>query len=212
MNTGKRRTVSISDLIREKALLIGDGYRAKNTELGSTGLPFARAGNINGDFQFDVCDRFPADQLKKVGVKVSQPGDVVFTSKGTVGRFAFVTSEVERFVYSPQLCFWRSVDRDMIDPRFLYYWIQGEEAAEQIDALKCQTDMADYVSLTDQRLMTITLPEISEQRQIGRILGAIDGKIELNRRTNRTLSSLRDVLLPAALAGELQEVLHRSVG
>jgi type I restriction enzyme S subunit len=61
------------------------------------------------------------------GSKVSEAGDVVFTSKGTVGRFAFVRDDTPRFVYSPQLCFWRSLDRQVIEPRFLYYWMFGRE-------------------------------------------------------------------------------------
>jgi type I restriction enzyme S subunit len=93
---------NVSRLIEDGDLLINDGYRAKNNELSSTGLPFARAQNVNNGFHFDNdVDRFPEKDLQKVGVKVSQPGDVVFTSKGTVGRFAYVTPDTPSFVYSP---------------------------------------------------------------------------------------------------------------
>ena len=116
-----------SDLIARGKLLIGDGYRGKNEELANHGLPFARAGNINGGFEFADADHFPEENLHQVGNKVSQPGDVVFTSKGTVGRFAFVKDNTPQFVYSPQLCFWRSLDLDLINPRFLFYWMSGRE-------------------------------------------------------------------------------------
>ena len=86
-----------SDLIADGKLAIGDGYRAKNSELGSEGLPFARAGNINEGFHFEAADRFPEGELGRVGDKVSQPGDVVFTSKGTVGRLAFVSKHHTSF-------------------------------------------------------------------------------------------------------------------
>lgn len=102
---------NIEDLIADGRLYIGDGYRAKNSELGRLGIPFARGGNINNGFKFDDADRFPKDDLHKVGAKISNPGDVVFTSKGTVGRFAFVQEDTERFVYSPQLSFWRSLPK-----------------------------------------------------------------------------------------------------
>jgi type I restriction enzyme S subunit len=105
----------ISRLIDAGAILIGDGYRAKNDEFGDSGLPFARAGNVNDGFQFTDADHFPESNLARVGNKVSQAGDVVFTSKGTVGRFAFVRPGTPRFVYSPQLCFWRSLDRSVVE-------------------------------------------------------------------------------------------------
>jgi type I restriction enzyme S subunit len=124
--------------------VINDGYRAKNSELSNKGIPFARAQNINNGFRFDAADRFPEERLDRVGAKVSQEGDVVFTSKGTVGRFAFVRSDTPRFVYSPQLCFWRSLDRDLIDPRWLFYWMQSREFLIQYSGVAGQTDMAEY--------------------------------------------------------------------
>ena len=184
---------STSDLIADGKLAIGDGYRAKNSELGREGLPFARAGNINEGFHFEDADRFPEGELGSVGDKVSQPGDVVFTSKGTVGRLAFVSKTTPRFVYAPQLCFWRSLDHELIDPRWLYYWMQGTEFGRQISGVKGQTDMADYVSLGDQRKMEISLPPLEEQRA-ARVLGALDDRIELNRRMSETLEEMARAL------------------
>jgi type I restriction enzyme S subunit len=184
----------VADLIARQELAIGDGYRAKNEELGKHGLPFARAGNINEGFQFANADRFPEDNLHRLGNKVSAPGDVVFTSKGTVGRFAYVRDATPRFVYSPQLCFWRSLDRTLIDARFLYYWMYGREFYVQFKGVAGQTDMAEYVSLTDQRRMHITLPEVNEQQAIARVLGTLDDKIDLNRRMNETLESMARAL------------------
>ena len=165
---------STSDLIADGKLAIGDGYRAKNSELGSEGLPFARARNINEGFHFADADRFPDGDLERVGDKVSQPGDVAFTSKGTVGRLAFVRTTTPRFVYAPQLCFWRSLDHEVLDPRWLY--------------------LADYVSLGDQRKMEISLRPIAEQRAIARVLGALDDRIELNRRMSETLEEMARAL------------------
>ena len=188
---------STSELIAERKLSIGDGYRAKNSELSTEGLPFARAGNIDGGFQFDDADRFPEEDLAKVGDKVSQPGDVVFTSKGTVGRLAFVRPTTPRFVYAPQLCYWRSLDPAVIDNRWLYYWMRGSEFTQQISGVKGQTDMADHVSLTDQRRMEITLPPASIQRSIAAVLGSLDDKIEQNRRTARALERLARAIFRA---------------
>src|SRR4051794_21103830 len=91
----------VADLIAERKLFIGDGYRAKNDELDSSGIPFARAGNINNGFRFEGADHFPEENLPRAGNKISESGDVVFTSKGTVGRFAFVREHTQRFIYSP---------------------------------------------------------------------------------------------------------------
>lgn len=185
---------AIATLIGENKLVIGDGYRAKNDELAADGLPFARAQNINDGFKFDRADRFPIEQLARVGNKVSAPGDVVFTSKGTVGRFALVSPDTPRFVYSPQLCFWRSLDPDTIDPRWLFYWMQGREFYEQYKGVAGQTDMADYVSLRDQRAMSISLPKVDNQRSAAKMLGSLDDKIGLNRRVSEILEAIAQAL------------------
>ena len=100
---------NVSDLIKKGSLDIGDGYRAKNSEMCGEGLPFARAGNVNNGFHFDDADilsKESVDRARAAG-KLSKPGDVTFTSKGTFGRFAYVSKRTRQFVYSPQLCYWQ---------------------------------------------------------------------------------------------------------
>jgi len=184
------KTWRVRELTATGVLEVGDGYRAKNDELGTSGFPFARAGNINAGFQFSGADRFPFENVAKVGRKLSQVGDVVFTSKGTVGRFAFVEPGTEQFVYSPQLCYWRSLVPSEIDPRFLYYWMQSGECLDQFSYLKGQTDMADYVSLRDQQAMNITLPSHEIQLAVTGVLAPIDNRIAELETTSATLESI----------------------
>jgi type I restriction enzyme S subunit len=55
--------------------------------------------------------------------------------------------------------------------------------------MAASTDMAPYLSLSDQRRLRIEVPPIDVQRRAGRILGAIDDKIEVNRRLSETLQT-----------------------
>lgn len=185
----------VKELIENGVLVINDGYRAKNSELTrQNGIPFARAGNIDDGFLFDNADLFPEADLENVGNKISHKGDVVFTSKGTVGRFAFVKDNTPKFVYSPQLCFWRSTDSKCIYPKWLYYWMQSDFFYQQYKGVAGQTTMAEYVSLQDQRNMEIDIPDLSKQQGIAHILGALDDKIELLRQMNETLEAMARAL------------------
>lgn len=210
-------TLEVSGLIAEGKLYIGDGYRAKNEELAQLGLPFARAGNIDGGFQFKGAECFPETNLSRVGKKISEDGDVVFTSKGTVGRFAFVRPSTPQFVYSPQLCFWRVIDRRLIEPRYLYYWMQGPEFFAQFKGVASQTDMADFVSLSDQRRMKVCLPELRTQQSIAHVLGTLDDKIDLNRRRNDTLEAMAQALFKSwfvdfdPLRGKAEDLLREGI-
>jgi type I restriction enzyme, S subunit len=195
--------ISIDELIKRKWLIIGDGYRAKNSELGAPGLPFARAGNVQRGFDFTSADHLRDDRVERAGHKISAAMDVVFTSKGTVGRFAQVRPDTERFVYSPQLCFWRVLDRKKIDPQFLFFWMQSPPCVVQFRALQSQTDMADYISLRDQRTIRIELPPIEQQREIARDLEIIAHAVHAYRTAADSLERLLHATLPGAVAGRV---------
>jgi type I restriction enzyme S subunit len=83
---------------------------------------------------------------------------------------------------------------EIIDPRFLRYWSQSQDFRNQLAGLSASTDMAPYLSLIDQKRLKIVLPSVREQRAVGRILGALDEKIELNRRMNKTLDPMTRAL------------------
>jgi len=197
-------TVTTQSLTDSGVLVIGDGYRAKRSELRPTGLPFARAGNIDGGFQFTDCEYMGVDGVQAAGDKLSRPLDSVFTSKGTVGRLALVSKNTPTFVYAPQLCFWRAADPSRLNPFVLHQWMHGDEFGEQVDMTKGQTDMADYVSLTDQRRMRITLPSPKRQAEVGRHLERLYGMMDQNTTQIGTLAALRASLLPVLLSGELR--------
>src|SRR5438105_8619283 len=54
--------------------------------------------------------------------------------------------------------------------------------------------MKSYLSLVDQKRLRVLLPPPEEQRAIAAILGALDDKIELNRRMNQTLEAIAQAL------------------
>lgn len=185
------REFTFSELINTGALEIGDGYRAKISELGGDGPIFLRAGHVTDThIDFAGVDRFGPDSVSAVASKMSRPGDVIVTTKGnSTGRVAFVDPSMPSFVYSPHLSYWRSLNQDKIVPGFLRYWSRSREFRTQLSGLSASTDMAPYLSLVDQRRLRINLPSSLEQRAISDALSALDDKIELNRRMNETLEA-----------------------
>lgn len=189
-------TRSFSKLIEQGVLEIGDGYRAKNDELGGDGLIFLRAGHVRDThIDFDGVDHFKAIDNSKLRGKLSVLGDVVVTTKGnSTGRIAFVTKGMPEFVYSPHLSFWRSKDESVLCQGFLRAWSRGGEFESQLQAMCRSTDMAPYLSLTDQKRLHITLPSIEHQREAAEILDGIEARITLLRETNATLDAIAQAL------------------
>jgi len=183
--------------LRDDGLLdFGDGYRAKNMELGGHGPIFLRAAYLQDTgFSLDNPDRFIAGDLSLFGNKVAKLRDVVITTKGnSTGRIGVIRAEQQGAVYSPHLSYWRALDDRKIDQSFLYYWSLSEEFRTQLRALAHSTDMAPYLSLRDQGFLRITLPAPKIQKTIAGILGTLDDRIELNRRMNETLEAMARAL------------------
>jgi type I restriction enzyme S subunit len=188
---------SFSDLIADGVLEIGDGYRAKLSELGGDGPIFLRAGRLSdGGLDFDGAERFRSEVLDRVGQKLGEPGDTIITTKGnSVGRSGFVPNNCPPFAYSPHLSFWRSRNHERLVPAFLRYWAKGPEFRDQLTAMAHGTDMAPYLSLTDQRRLRITLLPPAQQRSASDVLLALDDKIESNACVFRTAPALAAALL-----------------
>lgn len=191
------------EFISEGVLEIGDGYRAKNSELASEGLPFVRAGDLQNGFDLEGADRLSQASLAKAAVKFSRVGDVAFTSKGTVGRMARVDELSPQFVYSPQICFWRTLDKDKVHPALLYCWMCSEDFMRQVRAVSGQTDMAPYISLRDQRQLLVPRFPVS-QYEAGNRLEPLLKRQAIARAESHTLAALRDRLLPKLISGELR--------
>lgn len=198
----KVRTVRFQQLLDDGVLEIGDGYRAQNSELGGSGPIFLRAGHVTDThIDFTGVERFRAELSHKVRSKMAKAGDTIITTKGnSTGRTSFVTHSHPPFVYSPHLSYWRSRDDQRLCGGFLRYWSQGAEFINQLDGMKASTDMAPYLSLSDQRRLKVTLPPVERQRQIASFLGALDDNIAVNRQMNATLEAIARALFQSWFA------------
>jgi len=192
---------TLGSLAKAGALTFGDGYRTRGDQLAETGFRILRAGDIQeGAYVLESPDFVISHMSGAIGNKVVREGDVVLTTKGTVGRTAFITSIGEPAVYSPQLCFFRP-DPDVIEPRFLYYWFSSREFTQQSSSLKSSTDMAPYISLSQLAGVNINLAPLSEQRAIAEVLGALDDKIAANSGLVTQATDLAQAITRRAIEG-----------
>ena len=112
--------------------------------------------------------------------KVPGPG-VVTGRTGTLGRVFYVPGE-----YWPHNTALYVRDFRGNDPRFIGYLLERV-------SFSSYSDKAAVPGLNRNHLHQeiVRLPKrVSEQREIGRVLGALDDRIELNRRMNETLAAM----------------------
>ena len=82
---------------------------------------------------------------------------------------------------------------DKIDSRFLYYVIATQQFTDYLDA---NTYGSAYPAVSPRVFedAEVMIPPLKEQQAIACILGALDDKIELNRRMNQTLEAMAQAI------------------
>lgn len=182
---------SFERLYRSGVMTFSDGYRTKRAELGKPGFRILRVADVqDGHVSTYGQDFVHAKYTHKIGNKLSEPGDILLTTKGTVGRVAIYPAREERVVYSPQLCFFRVTKHDQLSARYLAYWFKSSSFKEQAIRRSNNTDMAPYINLKDIQSLKIELPPITKQRAIAEVLGALDDKIAANESLISTADEL----------------------
>lgn len=190
---------TVAELQARGVLRVEDGNhgndRPRPDEFGSGITAFIRAADMDGGrVLFESAEKINDVALARIRKGKGKPGDILFSSKGTVGKLALVQMNAPPFVCSPQTTYWRTLAENQLDRTFLYAFMQSAWFTGQWEAIKGDTDMADYASLTSQRQFRVPLPDIKFQRNAASVFRPLDNKIDLNRRTNRTLKQLATAL------------------
>ncbi len=169
--------------------------RPRSDEFVAEGTPFVRPPNlIAGRVHFSECDHINQVALKRVRKGVGRGGDVLLTHRATVGRMAFVPEDGPQFVTNPGVTVYRVLNDEIFDNRYLYYFMLSSHFQDQLAARTGDNSTFPYVALTQQRKLLVPCPPLPEQRRIAAVLGALDDKIELNRKMNRTLEEMVQAL------------------
>lgn len=205
VHAGASEHVTLTDLCARRWLQLSDGYRTKRSEHGRPGLRILRAGDVGTDSITPLGADFVSDEFRaSVGTKASQPGDVVLTTKGTVGRVAVVPTGMEQVVYSPQLCYFRVLDPTGLSPGFLSGWFRSDDLQRQAEARMFKSDMAPYINLQDIQSMIIPLVQPADQHRIGETQSALERVAHAVQHENSILAGTRDELLALLMSGKVR--------
>lgn len=121
-------------------------------------------------------------------------GDILFARRGVqaTGLSAIVTPRQEGWLCGTGAILLR-VKGNAVDPEFLSFLLSAEES---VLWLKQHAVGAVMPNLNEGviRQIPLTLPPLAEQKAIAAVLGALDDKIELNRRMNTTLEAMARAL------------------
>ncbi len=169
------------------------GSNIKTDNFVPHGVPVIRGGNLVGDRFKDedyvYVTEEKADELRSAN---AFPGDLVFTHRGTLGQVGIIpkTARYKRYVVS-QSQMKLTCDTSKVDPLFVFYFFRSRLGQYALLANTSTTGVpAISRPLSSLKEIKIACPPLPEQKAIASILGALDDKIELNRKMNETLEAM----------------------
>ena len=181
----------------DEVCTVCDGAHAK-VERRSSGVMYLTSKNIRvGRLALDSISYISEsdfDRLFSLSSKVVRrplEGDVLMGIIGTFGT-AYRVRGSDRFGVASAVALLRP-DRQVMDPGFLYYSVVSPTFRGAHARFKSGS-VQGYTNLPTIRRLPIRRPPLDEQRRIATVLGALDNKIELNRKLNQTLEEMAQAI------------------
>lgn len=166
-------------------------YRGKSPEKTTFGVPLVTAKIVKGG-RIEKPEEFIAeadfDDWMRRGMP--KPGDIVMTTEAPLGEVAQLD---DRKVALAQRVITLRGKPDVLDNTFLKFLLQSNPVQEELRSRGTGTTVVG-IRQSELRKISLTLPPLAEQRAIASVLGALDDKIELNRRMNTTLEAMARAL------------------
>ncbi len=183
MATSSWRSSALGELLSA----LRDGTHASFPRT-ATGIPFLSAKNIGSDgaVLFDEeDDRISYKDARGINASFElRPGDILMTIVGTLGRRAIYKGE--EVVFQRSVAYLRPNPHEL-DSAFLYHYIGTEQFQRALMARANATAQAG-VYLGEVGAITVSVPNLPEQRRIASIMDSID---EEARETAKVVDKLK---------------------
>jgi len=158
-----------------------------------SGIPSIMPANIKeGRVSEEGIARITEADAKRLSKYLTKAGDIVYSRRGDVERCALIRKREEGWLCGTG-CLRVRPGSGIVDPEFCSHFLSHPETKEWISRHAVGATMPN---LNTQILsaLPVLLPSLPEQKAIAHILGTLDDKIELNRKTNETLEAMAKAL------------------
>ena len=173
----------------------GTNYPSQNDFLSLGHCLFLNTGNVTTEgFNFSSCAFISAEKDSALRKGKLKRGDVVLTTRGTVGNVAYYQDDVpfEHVRINSGMVILRS-EQSQLSSHFLYLFVRSNLFIQQVKSLQSGSAQPQ-LPIRDMKRIEMPIPSLSEQAAICEAIGSIDDRITLLRETNTTLEAIAQAL------------------
>lgn len=156
------------------------------------GVPLLKAADVgNGRVNINPSFRISSDKNQEHCRTELAGGELLLTLVGNPGQCAIAPQEVKGFNVVRAVGVFTV--KEGVSARYVMYSIQSQPSQNHILNI-CNTTVQATLNLGDLKGLPLRVPPLPEQKAIAHILGTLDDKIELNRKTSETLEAMAKAL------------------
>jgi len=165
-------------------------YRGKSPLKAEEGVPVISAKVVkNGRILSPIEQKIAPDYYPFWMTRgLPKIGDVVMTTEGPMGEVAQLDAQTSKYALGQRVVCMRGKE-GILDNTFFKFFLTSPAQQAVLHSFTTGTTVAG-ISQKALRSIPIFLPPYEDQVAIGRLLGTIDSKIELNRQMNETLEAV----------------------
>ena len=179
--------------IRDVSVGVFDGPHATPRKTGDGPVFLGISSLQNGRIDLSFIEHLSEADFAKWTRRVApQPDDIVFSYETRLGEAAMIPTGL-RCCLGRRMALIRP-DQSRIAPRFLLYSFLSPRFQDVIRERTVRGSTVDRIPLIEFPGFPLLLPPLEEQKAIAHVLGALDDKIELNRRMNETLEQIASAI------------------
>ena len=142
-------------------------------------------------------DRVSQEDVERLSTHILQLGDIVVGRKGDLSRRALVRQPNVGWFCGTD-CLRIRPDQALADPEWLSYWFGLPEVHDWLHRFATGSTMPNLNTGVLSEV-PVLVPPLPEQRAIAEVLGALDDKIESNRRIVSRLQALSSALMESLI-------------
>ena len=161
----------------DKLCNAGSSKRIYQNEQSREGVPFWRISDLVSKMDTGTADSglfIPEErymELKRAGL-VPIPGDILVTSRGTLGR-CYIIKDEDRFYFQDGMISWLGNYADGITPLYLQYLFTMPGFRKQIDSMQAGSTVA-YLSIAMLKKLRVMIPPLEMQKAFASFVDQLD--------------------------------------
>ena len=181
-----------------KICSVGSSKRIYQSEQSSSGVPFWRISDLTSLITTGTVTPelyIPEERYKELKTQgqVPAPGDILITSRGTLGQ-CYIVKVNDRFYFQDGMISWLSGYMDGVTPLYISYLFTMLGFRKQIDSMQAGSTV-DYLSITMIKKLKVMLPDIESQQQFASFVSKTEKTKTTISRSLEKLETLKKALM-----------------